>query len=106
MDAEMVTIDADGSGPLPAVMRHLERTTDTLGRPGGTAVLEGGGGTTEHFTNYGYDNSGRLSTVTSPAGSFSYTYTPNSSLIATGGKKTWTSMKSEVFPSHLVRDLP
>jgi hypothetical protein len=27
-----------------------------------------GSGTPEHYTNHGYDNSGRLSSVTSPAG--------------------------------------
>ena len=39
-------------------------------------------GSAEHSLTYGYDDSGRLASVTSPAGTFTYTYTPNSSLIA------------------------
>jgi YD repeat-containing protein len=39
-------------------------------------------GAAEHTLTYDYDNSGRLSTVTSPAGTFTYSYTPGSSLIA------------------------
>jgi RHS repeat-associated protein len=83
LDTETITIDPDGSGSLPALTRVLDRSTDTFGRQSGTAVSAVGSGTPEHYTNYAYDNSGRLSTVTSPAGTFTYTYTPNSSLITT-----------------------
>jgi RHS repeat-associated protein len=50
-------------------------------------------GAAEHSLTYDYDNSGRLASVTSPAGTFSYTYTPGSSLIAsvTGPAHTVTN---------------
>jgi YD repeat-containing protein len=80
---ETVTIDPDGSGSLPALTRILDRDQDTLGRERSTGILPVTNGAAEHSLTYAYDNSGRLSTVTSPAGTFSYTYTPNSSLIAT-----------------------
>ena len=81
-DTETVTIDPDGPGPQPALTRILDRRRDTLGRECATGILPVSRGAAEHFTNYGYDNSGRISTVTSPAVTFNYTYAPGSSLIA------------------------
>ena len=63
-------------------MTHIiDRSTDTLGRQSGTAVTAVGSGSPEHFANYAYDASGRMSSVTSPAGQFNYTYAPGSNLI-------------------------
>jgi YD repeat-containing protein len=82
LDTETVTIDPDGPGFLPALTRILDRDQDTLGRERSTGILPVSNGSAEHSLTYGYDASGRLSTVTSPAGTFTYTYTPGSSLIA------------------------
>ncbi len=82
LDTETVVIDPDGSGSLPSLTRVLDRSDDALDRQSGTAVSAVGSSTPEHFTNYGYDNTGRLSNVTSPAGTFTYSYLANSSLIA------------------------
>jgi RHS repeat-associated protein len=79
---ETVTIDPDGNGPLPSLTRILDRSTDTLGRQRSTGILPVSNGSAEHSLTYDYDDSGRLSTITSPAGTFTYAYTPNSSLIA------------------------
>jgi RHS repeat-associated protein len=82
LDTETVTIDPDGPGPLPALTRILDRSRDNLGREGSTGILPVSNGSAEHALIYGYDASGRLGSVTSPAGTFTYAYTPNSSLIA------------------------
>jgi RHS repeat-associated protein len=83
LDTETVTIDPDGYGSLPALTRILDRSRDNLGREGSTGILPVSNGAAEHFLTYGYDASGRLSPITSPAGAFTYAYTPGSSLIAT-----------------------
>jgi YD repeat-containing protein len=82
LDTETVTIDPDGPGSLPALTRILDRDQDTLGRERSTGILPVTNGSAEHSLTHDYDNSGRLSTVTSPAGTFTYSYTPGSSLIA------------------------
>jgi YD repeat-containing protein len=82
LDTETVTIDPDGPGSLPALTRILDRDQDTLGRERSTGILPVTNGAAEHSLTYDFDNSGRLSTVTSPAGTFTYSYTPGSSLIA------------------------
>ena len=82
LDTEKVTIDPDGSGSLLALTRILDHSTDNLGRESARGILPVSNGAAEHLLNYGYDTSGRLSSVTSPAGTFTYTYTPGSSLIA------------------------
>jgi RHS repeat-associated protein len=71
----------------------LDRDQDTLGRERSTGILPVTNGAAEHSLTYDYDNSGRLWTVTSPAGTFSYTYTAGSSLIAsvTGPAHTVTN---------------
>ena len=81
---ETITIDPDGSGSLPALTRILDRTRDTLGRESATGILPVSNGAAEHFINYGYDTSGRLSTVTSPAGAFNYTVSVSATRVAVG----------------------
>jgi RHS repeat-associated protein len=44
-------------------------------------ILPVSSGSAEHSLTYGYNASGRLASVTSPAGTFSYTYAPGSSLL-------------------------
>jgi RHS repeat-associated protein len=82
LDTETVTIDPDGPGSLPSLTRILDRDQDALGRERSTGILPVTNGSAEHSLTYDYDASGRLSTVTSPAGTFTYVYTPGSSLIA------------------------
>ena len=82
LDTETVTIDPDGSGSLPALTRILDRDQDALGRERSTGILPVTNGAAEHSLTYDFDNSGRLGSVTSPAGTFAYAYTPGSSLIA------------------------
>jgi YD repeat-containing protein len=60
----------------------LDRDRDTLGRERSTGILPVTNGAAEHTLTYDYDESGRLASVTSPAGTFTYSYTPGSSLIA------------------------
>ena len=81
LDTETITIDPDGSGPLPGLTRILDRSKDVLNRDSGFE-LKTESLNTENSVTYGYDASGRMSTVTSPAGTFTYAYTPGSSLVA------------------------
>jgi len=79
LDTEMVSYDLDGQ-PGFEFSRVLDRSNDSLGRSTGWQLKNGAN--VEHQAGYAYDEaSGRLAAVTSPGGTFSYLYTPNSSLV-------------------------
>ena len=56
---------------------HVRQDRDAIGRLSGLGVGNGATGISSHYVGYGYDNAGRVNTVTSPAGrSASYSYNP------------------------------
>ncbi len=81
--SETVTIDPDGSGPLPTLTRTIDCSRDNLQRPTGFVLGN------EHAVGYGYDVSGRLATISAQglpnlpgkSHAFEYTYEPGSSLL-------------------------
>jgi RHS repeat-associated protein len=82
---EETTIDPDGAaGPLPSLTRSIDRTRDNSQRPTGFVLGN------EHAVGYGYDVSGRLSTISAQGlpnlpgktHAFAYLYAPGSSLIS------------------------
>jgi RHS repeat-associated protein len=81
--SETITIDPDGSDPLPSLTRTIDRTRDNLQRPTGFVLGN------EHAVGYGYDVSGRLATISAQglpnlpgkSHAFEYTYEPGSSLL-------------------------
>jgi RHS repeat-associated protein len=82
---EETTIDPDGAaGLLPSLTRSIDRSRDNLQRPTGFVLGN------EHAVGYGYDVSGRLSTISAQGlpnlpgktHAFEYLYAPGSSLIA------------------------
>jgi RHS repeat-associated protein len=66
-------LNADGT---PDFTRVLDRSQDSLQRDSGWQLKDGI--TIENQVTYGYDTAGRLASVTSPAGTFSYAYQTNS----------------------------
>ena len=81
-DTETITLDPDGNGGLPALTRVLDRSRDTLGRDTGFQILDGT--TVENHATYAYSAAdGRFASVTSPAGTFQYSYLENSDLVQT-----------------------
>ena len=69
-DTEIVTIDPDEFGSLPAPTPILARDRDNPGREGSTGILPVSNGSADHFLTHGYDASGCVSSVASPAGTF------------------------------------
>jgi YD repeat-containing protein len=82
-DADQVLTEANQHITQGGMLDEItvSRTYDSQSRPAGVAVLNGPN--TLHPVGYGYDNAGRLQTVTSGNNSATYAYTPNSALIAT-----------------------
>ncbi|ACB76347.1 hypothetical protein Oter_3067 [Opitutus terrae PB90-1] len=76
------TIQTAGSYELT---RSYEGSTagEVPGRYRGITLTAAGSSDLIHFTSYGYDSSGRIQKVTSPAGVFTYGYVPNSNLLET-----------------------
>ena len=83
-DTETIGYDLDGNGTTDFT-RVLDRSQDSLRRDSGWQLKNGG--TVENEVAYTYDNANRLSTVASPAGTFTYAYQSNSySLLASTTK--------------------
>ena len=77
LDKEDIMVDPDGTGPIPALTRTLDRREDTLFRSTGWDLKNGAA--IEHANTYTYKpTDGRLDTVTGSASTFTYGYTPNS----------------------------
>ena len=86
LDTETITHDINADG-TPELTRVIDRKQDNLLRPKGY-ILKGAlpSGGVDQETTYGYDPTGRLSTVRSgdiPVPGFTYGYEPNSNLLKT-----------------------
>jgi len=78
IDTETITYNLPGK---PAFSRVIDRSQDNLSRESGWQFKNGT--TTENEVSYNYGSTdGRLASVTRASDTFSYLYTPNSSLIA------------------------
>jgi RHS repeat-associated protein len=77
-------VDPDGTSPIPALTRTLDRRQDTLLRSNGWDLMKGVIPDPEHTNTYTYSPDGWLATVTGSDTTFIYGYTPNSAdLVAT-----------------------
>jgi len=90
LNTETVSYDLN-SDSTPDFTRVIDRSQDTLERDSGWLLKDGA--TVENEVAYAYDLTGRLGSVTSPAGAFSYAYQANSMGLLHTVTNTWDATR-------------